>query len=339
MEKNYSESAFRPLGFQEFLSLGIPPRQMLLNPILPERSLSMLYAPRGIGKTLLALSIGLAVASGSNLLRWSIPKPRRVLYVDGEMTLSDLQQRLLEISVGLGCQIPNGAFQILAADHTEGGINLATEEGQAGIELLLDGIDLVIMDNLSTLFPNGSENAGDAWEPMQSWLLKLRRSGKSVLFVHHAGNNGRQRGTSRREDVLDTVIGLRRPEDYSPEQGARFEIHYEKLRHRAEGAAPFEATAKPFVSESGGTGLGWSNRDLLPPMLTRAAALFADEHTIREVAAILRVSRSVAGRLRQRAVEEGILAAGDGDGEREVSADNRLEPKRGIVRLVPRPKA
>ena len=41
----------RPLGFQEFLSLEIPPRQMLLSPILPEKSLSMLYAPRGIGKT------------------------------------------------------------------------------------------------------------------------------------------------------------------------------------------------------------------------------------------------------------------------------------------------
>ncbi len=295
----------------------------------------MLYAPRGIGKTLLALSIGLAVASGSNLLRWSTPKARRVLYVDGEMILSDLQQRLSEISVGLGCQIPNEGFQILAADHTEGGINLATQEGQAGIERLLEGVDLVILDNLSTLFPNGSENAGDAWEPMQSWLLKLRRNGKSVLFVHHAGNNGRQRGTSRREDVLDTVIGLRRPEDYSPEQGARFEIHYEKIRHRADGAAPFEAAAKPFVSESGGTGLGWTNRDLLPPMLTRAAALFADEHTVREVAAFLRVSRSVAGRLRQRAVEEGLLAAENGGDQGEVSADSGSAWNLGTVRLVP----
>jgi hypothetical protein len=31
--------------------------------------------------------------------------------------------------------------------------------------------------------------------------------------------------------ALDTVIALRRPKDYSPEQGARFEIHFEKLRN------------------------------------------------------------------------------------------------------------
>ena len=34
------------LGLTEFLSLEIPPREMLLDPILPERSLAMLYAPR-----------------------------------------------------------------------------------------------------------------------------------------------------------------------------------------------------------------------------------------------------------------------------------------------------
>jgi Periplasmic binding protein/AAA domain len=91
-----------------------------------------MLAPRGVGKTLLALSIGLAVASGSSLLCWSAPRPRRVLYVDGEMTLVDLQQRMLELSVGFGHQIPNDAFRMLAADHTEHGIKLATQEGQEG---------------------------------------------------------------------------------------------------------------------------------------------------------------------------------------------------------------
>ncbi len=57
------------MSFQQFVNLDIPPSEMLLAPILPDKSLSMLYAPRGIGKTLLALSMGLAVASGANLLR------------------------------------------------------------------------------------------------------------------------------------------------------------------------------------------------------------------------------------------------------------------------------
>ena len=76
------------------------------------------------------------------------------------------------------------------------------------------------------------------------------RRGVSVLLVHHAGTNGRQRGTSRREDALDTVIALRRQEDYSPEQGARFEIHFEKLRSRVDsaGATPFEARLETLAA-------------------------------------------------------------------------------------------
>ena len=95
--------------------------------------------------------------------------------------------------------------------------------------------------------------------PIQTWLLKLRRHGISVLLIHHAGTNGRQRGTSRREDALDTVIALRRPEDYSPEQGARFEIHFEKLRNRVDsaGAMPFEARLETLDAD-GQQRIRWS---------------------------------------------------------------------------------
>jgi putative DNA primase/helicase len=299
------------LGINDFLNLDIPPREMLLDPILPERSLAMLYAPRGLGKSWLALSIGVTIASGQPLLRWIAPRQRNVLYVDGEMPLVSLQERLKAISAGFGNEIPNDAFRILAADQVEGGINLSSGDGQRSLGPLLKDIDLVILDNLSTLASTTSESASDAWVPMQSWLLKLQRQGVSVLLVHHAGTNGRQRGTSRREDALDTVIALRRPEDYSPDQGARFEIHFEKLRNRVDGvgAIPFEARV-----ENVGTGISWSLSDLKPPLLLQAAELFADGLTVREVAAALRISKSEAGRLRLQALAEGLVS-----GEQELS--------------------
>jgi putative DNA primase/helicase len=277
----------------------------LLSPILPERSLAMLYAPRGVGKSWLSLSIGLAVAGGASLLRWSAPRQRNVLYIDGEMPLVSLQERLKAISFGFGGEIPNDGFRILAADQIESGINLSTEEGHRSLEPLLHDVDLLILDNLSTLCTSGSESASDAWVPMQNWLLKLRRQGIAVLLVHHAGVNGRQRGTSRREDALDTVIALRRPEDYSPEQGARFEVHFEKLRNRVDGAGaiPFEAS----IAADGTEGIRWSSRDLKPPLLMQAAELFAEGLSVREVATSLRISKSEAGRLRLRALEEGLL--------------------------------
>jgi putative DNA primase/helicase len=312
-------SLLQPVGLHDFLNLDIPPRQMLLSPILPERSLAMLYAPRGIGKTLLGLSIGLAVASGIPLLRWSAPHSRRVLYVDGEMPLVSLQERLRAISLGFSDEVLNTGFRILAADHVETGISLGSEEGQRALDPLLDDVDLLILDNLSTLCTNGGESASDAWVPMQNWLLMLRRRGIAVLFIHHAGTNGRQRGTSRREDALDTVIALRRPEDYSPEEGARFEIHFEKLRNRADGAGalPFEASLESFTAD-GRDGIRWRARDLISPVLKRAVQLFADGLTVREVAATLRVSKSEAGRLRIKAVDEGLLSGNPEDSQATV---------------------
>jgi putative DNA primase/helicase len=328
-------AALKSIGFDDFLAINMPPREMLLEPILPERSLAMLYAPRGIGKTLLSLSVGLAVASGSRLLRWQAPRKRRVLYVDGEMPLVSLQERLRAISTGLGADIPNDGFRVLAADSTENGLSIGSEEGQRALDPLLNGVDLVIFDNLSTLCTNGSESASDAWVPMQNWLLKLRRQGVAVLLVHHAGTNGRQRGTSRREDALDTVIALRRPEDYSPEQGARFEAHFEKLRNcvAGDGALPFEAKLDA-ISADKMDGVRWWDSDLRPPVLKQAAVLFQDGLTVREVAAMLRISKTEAGRLRLRALDGGMLVNGvtDGSPKRDGSLTtwSRLNGKRSL---------
>jgi len=123
------------------------------------------------------------------------------------------------------------------------------------------------------------------------------------------GRMGRQRGTSRREDSLDTVIALRRPDDYSPEQGARFEVHFEKLRNRVDsaGTIPFEVSIETITAD-GQEGIGWWSRELTPPMLKRATELFAEGLTVREVATALRISKSEAGRLRLRALADGILS-------------------------------
>jgi putative DNA primase/helicase len=166
----------------------------------------------------------------------------------------------------------------------------------------------MILDNLSTLCTTGSESASEAWVPMQNWLIGLRRKGIAVLLVHHAGTNGRQRGTSRREDALDTVISLRRPEDYSPEQGARFEVHLEKLRNRidGDGALPFEAKLGSMVVD-GRDGIRWSDHDLNPPVFKQATELFQDGLTVRAVAAVLRISKTEAGRMRLQALNEGLL--------------------------------
>ena len=235
------------LTVRELLEKTLPRRQMMLAPWLQEKALAMCHAYRGVGKTNFGIGVAWAVATGGEFLGWTAPKARRVLYLDGEMPAVDLQARFREVaernSIGL---LSDDFLKIAAADlHPEGLPDLGDPDAQGFYADVVGDADLVIGDNLSTLCPNIKESDNDSWTPVQKWALNQRRAGKSVLWLHHDGKSGQQRGSSRKEDPLDTVMQLKRPPDYSAEQGCRFELRFEKNRgfHGAD-AAPFEAWLK-----------------------------------------------------------------------------------------------
>ena len=243
----------------------------MLDPWLPVQGLVMIHAPRGIGKTFVGIGVAVAVASGGDFLRWKAPKPRAVLYLDGEMPGVVFQERLAMAINGSKAE-PTAPFKIITPDLQKNGIpDLSTKEGQAAMRAGgLEGVSLVVVDNLSCLCRTGKENEGESWLPLQEWALRLRSKGYTVVFIHHDGKGGEQRGTSRREDVLDTVVHLKRPGDYRPEEGARFEVHFEKARMiYGDDVKPFEAT---LLTNSDGT-QAWTMKDLDASLAERVAAL------------------------------------------------------------------
>jgi hypothetical protein len=231
------------LSLEEFLERDLPPRRWIVEGLLQERDTAMLHSFRGVGKSRFAHGVACAVTAGEKFLRYVCPEPRGVLLVDGELPAEELQKMLLTQVSGWAGE-PVAPFKILAADVVDEPLqSLATPAGQQRVEASLQGIDLVILDNISTLCGGlGPENDAESWEPVQEWLLRLRRRGLTVLLVHHEGKSGRQRGTSKREDVLSQVLQLRRPANYSPAEGCRFEVHLTKARGvYGEAATPFEA--------------------------------------------------------------------------------------------------
>jgi len=281
--------------------MDIPPRSTIMAPWLPASGAAMIYAPRGIGKTHLALSIACAVATATPLLRWQVATPRRVLCVDGEMPLVALQERVASIVPGMAANPPADDFlRFLPADYFRDGLpDLASLEGRALLERVTAGVDLVILDNLSSL-ARGRENEADDWQPIQDTILSLRRRGVSSLVVHHAAKGGQQRGTSRREDILDTVIALRRPEGYSASEGARFEVHFEKARgFMGAEAAPFEVRLETTADD-----YLWHVSDLANDDQTMALSMLARGETVPAVVKALGVSRTTVYRWQKEAAGE-----------------------------------
>src|SRR5690242_1239838 len=84
------------LSAPELVAAELPPRVPILAPILSTKSLALLYGPRGLGKTFVALGIARAAAAGESFLGWQSQRPHRVTYIDGEMAAVDIQHRLAQ---------------------------------------------------------------------------------------------------------------------------------------------------------------------------------------------------------------------------------------------------
>jgi hypothetical protein len=292
----------RSFDYLEFVALDIPERKPLLTPWLLEKSLCQCFARRGVGKTHISLGIAYAVASGGSFLRWTAPEPAPVLLVDGEMAADDIQDRLRQIETASDRKPPPGHFRLIPFDlQGDGGIpSLASAEGQAAVEEHLQGIKLVILDNLSCLFAL-PENDNDEWKQKAApWLMDLRRRGISVLFMHHAGQSGQARGATAKEDALDWSFKLEHPPDYEQGQPARFRVIFTKARRQAD-VPPFEARLE--VNKAGAA--IWTCHGLADLLRQQALDLLRDGMTITAVAKVIGKDKSTVSRWRRDARKAG----------------------------------
>ena len=293
--RNKARGSVVCISINELLSMKLPDRECVLDPIIPVKGLAMIHAMRGLGKTFTSLSFAHAVATGGSVWGFNAPKPRKVVFIDGEMPLGGIQERMEKITAGAKPgMVERGDLHFICQDAQKDPMpNLATVEGQQAVDQFIDPAEVVVLDNLATLARDGRENDAESWLPVQRWLLELRRRGKTVLLIHHSGKSGGQRGTSAKEDILDTVIGLRRPKDSSPEEGARFEVHFEKARSVCGDAVkPLEVRLVPK-----GEGLSWEIQELRRVLKDQILKMKKDGMSIREIAEDVGVGKSTVHRI------------------------------------------
>ncbi|MBR6363813.1 MAG: AAA family ATPase [Alphaproteobacteria bacterium] len=306
-DKTTDALKYRIVTMRELMATELPKREWIVFPFIPEKSVCMLYASRGLGKTFVGLTIALGVASGKNVMNFDITKTHRVVYIDGEMSAVELKERLNALATGLG--IGDGAndnLQILTSDLQPMPLpNLGIPDGQKSIMNMLVKADLIILDNLSVLCSYGRENEAESWAPMQRWLIDLKRRGKSVLIIDHAGKNGDNRGTSKKQDMVDSVLKLRTPGNHNPKDGASFIMVFDKSRGIC-GDAVADCEAR-LVDNPNGDGLIWQISDHVPramqkksqdfDMQRQAQELKQQGKTVREIGDILGCSKTKAAEL------------------------------------------
>ena len=287
------------VDYRQMLTLSLPERKRHL-PWLSEGSNVMIYGPRGIGKTMFTLSQTASLSTGTEFLRWKVSEPAGVLYVDGEMMLDELRCRCTSLLP----EPPKAPLLFLTAElvysRMQRDLVLTNEFMRDALMNILDehaSIRVVIFDNISCLFAGLDEDKKRDWEPINAWLIKLRHRGLATVLVHHAGKSGQQRGTSGREDNLDTVIHLDRPKGYDAREGCHFELEFTKARSvKGEEVGPLDVRLQDIDNK-----LTWTYKPLEKSKEDQVRALLEEGiDGTRDIAEALGINRSYAWRLKKR---------------------------------------
>ena len=211
------------IDWSEFWELDLDDADWIAEPIIPAKRSTALFAPGGTGKSLLALYIAVNLAIGRDPFNGHQTTPTRILYLDYEMTLNDLAERLEHQGHGPNTDLTHLNYALLPSlpglDQPEG--------GKAVLRLAeLCDAELVIIDTFGRAI-HGDENDADTIRSWYRWTgLHLKQAGRAFLRIDHAGKDlaKGQRGSSAKQDDVDVVWRM------TAKESGVFNLHATKRR-------------------------------------------------------------------------------------------------------------
>jgi putative DNA primase/helicase len=160
-----------------------------------------------------------------------------VAYIDGEMHIGDIQERLrllLDAAPGVDRKLASENLRFLSRQHQNPGTDFPLITDGGGADYLAwirqEKQDLLILNNFSTLGEVTDENAAASFNAILQFLLGLKMQGVATMLVHHAGKSGDFRGSSKLAATFETIIKLEKLREGVEPGTAQFRVRYDKVR-------------------------------------------------------------------------------------------------------------
>ncbi len=173
--------------------------------------ISLLWGPSNSGKSLIAASFALAIASGKSMFGVAnTGSKRKVLIVDGELKEEELANRYEQVASAYELTdddldrinfIPTRSYAVDDSNLLDGNLEMTVCN-----YVRQNQCDVVILDNLITLAPTSARGNEDA---LFAVIRNLERLGAAVIIVHHATKDGNSfKGSSNLASKSQNILKI-----------------------------------------------------------------------------------------------------------------------------------
>jgi hypothetical protein len=174
--------------WSEFRDASAIEAPYLIEGLWPEGAVVFIAADPKAGKTWVALSIAISIATGAPWLGYTVPKVEPTLYIALEGARAKIRARIGCLARGMGIDPNSEELDGLHVLYKPKGFNLSNEDWARRIITKAEAIGarIIIVDTLrsATTVRESNEGAGDIGGLLKL-LSPLTSSGCSIAFLHH----------------------------------------------------------------------------------------------------------------------------------------------------------
>jgi hypothetical protein len=256
-ENHGEESGFLIIHPSEALLKVLPPPVYVL-PSLRPRTVGLIVAQEGVGKSFLALEVALAKATGHDMTGIGVTGPGRVVYFSKEDPPEIMEERLQSIRPFI-----TSDESLASADNLEivslygKPATLVSEKTIVNEKLIRQIIragsskDLLIFDTLRKLHDLEENSSGEMKVLLEIFDRIALETGAAVLLIHHtnkSANLNGQQGDQSSARGSNAIVG-----------NTRWSLHLETVKNEPEGEKRIKVTI-PRASYGPEGGEWWLER-------------------------------------------------------------------------------
>jgi len=195
---------------------ALPDTKYLVDGIVSENSLLLIFGPPGCGKTFINLGMGLSIAAG--LPEWwgrKINKHGPVVMLSSE-GVADLKLRIMAWEKETGISVDDIPFYLIrqTINFMSGAdIDKLMRTVQDITDRLGEPPVLITVDTISRVLPGADENLQKDMTLFISACDRVKEVfGSTVSGVHHTSRNGNLRGSTVFDGAADAILSITREE-------------------------------------------------------------------------------------------------------------------------------